>query len=67
MRVRHALETDDVRRHIKAGKQCTRLALTWMESIYFVLTEGKDVANDESERFDGNFAPMAGELRRLLN
>src|SRR3569623_3684186 len=26
--VRHTLEADDVRRHIAAGKQCTRLAMT---------------------------------------
>ncbi|MFH1813401.1 MAG: recombination-associated protein RdgC [Pseudomonadota bacterium] len=79
--VRHALEADDVRRHIEAGKQCTRLALTWMDRISFVLTEAlaikrvtpldllterEDGANDEAERFDSDFALMTGELGRLL-
>jgi len=80
--MRHALETDDVRRHIEAGKQCTRLALTWMERISFVLTETlaikrvtpldvlteqEDDAGNEGERFDSDFALMAGELGRLLS
>ena len=80
--MRHALETDDVRRHIEAGKQCTRLALTWMERISFVLTETlaikrvtpldvlterEDGADDEAERFDSDFALMAGELGRLVS
>lgn len=79
--VRHALEADDVRRHIEAGKQCTRLALTWMDRISFVLTETltlkrvtpldvlterEDGAGNEGERFDSDFALMAGELERLL-
>lgn len=79
--VRHALETDDVRRHIEAGKQCTRLALTWMDRVSFVLTETlalkrvtpldvlterEDSADDEAARFDGEFALMAGELGRLI-
>lgn len=79
--VRHALEADDVRRHIEAGKQCTRLALTWMDRISFVLTETftikrvapldvlterEDGANDEAERFDSDFTLMTGELGRSL-
>lgn len=79
--VRHALEADDVRRHIEAGKQCTRLALTWMDRVSFVLTETlaikrvtpldvlserEDGADDEAERFDRDFALMAGELGRML-
>lgn len=79
--VRHALEADDVRRHIEAGKQCTRLALTWMDRISFVLTETLAIkrvtpldvlteqegdAGNEGERFDSDFALMAGELERLL-
>ena len=31
--VKHALEVDDIRRHIAAGKQCTRLAMTWDSKI----------------------------------
>ena len=37
--VRHALEAQDVRRHIESGKQCTRLAMTWADRVSFVLTE----------------------------
>lgn len=80
--VRHALEADDVRRHIEAGKQCTRLALTWMDRISFVLTETlsikrvapldvlterEDGASDQAERFDSDFELMTGELCRLLD
>jgi recombination associated protein RdgC len=34
--VKHTLEPDDIRRHIAAGKQCTRLAMTWNDRISFV-------------------------------
>jgi recombination associated protein RdgC len=32
-----SLETDEVQRHTKAGKQCTRLALTFADRVSFVL------------------------------
>jgi recombination associated protein RdgC len=80
--VRHTLEADDVRRHIAAGKQCTRLALTWADRISFVLTESltiKRVApldvlkentdamtQNDDERFDTDFALMTGELAKLI-
>jgi recombination associated protein RdgC len=79
--VKHALEPDDIRRHIKAGKQCTRLAMTWNDKISFVLTESLAIKgikpldvikeseagtrNDE-ERFDGEMMLMTGELSRML-
>jgi recombination associated protein RdgC len=81
--VRHTLEPDDVRRHIEAGKQTTRLALTWNDRVSFVLTENLslkklaplDVLKEDSdltgkndiERMDGDFMLMAGELNNLLN
>lgn len=81
--VRHTLEADDVRRHIAAGKQCTRLAMTWADRVSFVLTEGLaikriaplDVIKEENdvtsknddERFDSDLALMTGELNKLLN
>ncbi len=34
-----SLEADDVGRHVKAGKQCTRLALTWRDRVSIVLTD----------------------------
>ena len=77
----HTLEPDDVRRHIAAGKQCTRLAMTWNDRISFVLTEqlaikgvkplavlagsGAPTYND-AERFDNDFVLMSGELAKLL-
>ncbi|HEY4317058.1 MAG TPA: recombination-associated protein RdgC [Herbaspirillum sp.] len=81
--VRHALEADDVRRHIEAGKQCTRLAMTWNDKISFVLTEGLtvkrvtplDVLKEDSdsttknndERFDSDMMLMTGELHLMLS
>lgn len=80
--VRHTLEADDIRRHIKGGKRCTKLALTWNDRISFVLTETlalKRVAaldvlkenggssKDEDERFDSDFALMTGELDQMLS
>lgn len=80
--VRHTLEADDVRRHIAAGKQCTRLAMTWADRISFVLTESLTIkrispldvikesadstAQNDDERFDGDMALMTGELSRML-
>jgi recombination associated protein RdgC len=79
--VQHTLEADDMHRHIKGGKRVTKLALTWNDRISFVLTDAlviKRVAaldvlketggetKDESERFDSDFALMAGELNGLL-
>ncbi|WP_314435843.1 recombination-associated protein RdgC [Massilia timonae] len=77
----HTLEPDDVRRHIAAGKQCTRLAMTWNDRISFVLTdslaikgvkpldvirESETTAANDAERFDNDFALMSGELAKLL-
>ncbi|MBG7620904.1 recombination-associated protein RdgC [Herbaspirillum sp. AP02] len=80
--VRHALEAEDIRRHIEAGKQCTRLALTWADKVSFVLTENLSVkriapldvlkedseiaGKNDDERFDGDFMLMTGELAKLL-
>lgn len=81
--VRHSIDIDEVRKHVEAGKQCTRLALTWADKVSFVLTEGLEVkrvapldvlkenqdstAQNEAEEFDSDFALMAGELGQLLN
>jgi recombination associated protein RdgC len=79
---RHALEAEDLRRHIEAGKQCTRLAMTWADRVSFtltesltikrvapldVLTEKEDGSGDEAERFDTDFALMSGELGRMID
>ncbi len=79
---RHPLDSEEVRNHLKAGKQPTRLALTWKDRVSFVLSERGEVkklelidveeadASSESEsaadRFDADFALMTGELSRFL-
>jgi recombination associated protein RdgC len=79
--VKHALEVDDIRRHIKAGKQCTRLAMTWDSKISFVLTESlaikgikpldvisenESTTRNDEERFDGDMMLMTGELSKMM-
>jgi len=80
--VRQSIEIDDVRKHVQAGKQCTRLALTWADRVSFVLTDGLDIkrvnpldvlkegqdssAHNEAEQFDSDFSLMTGELGRLM-
>ena len=76
---RHTLEADDIRRHIAAGKQCTRLAMTWNDKISFVLDESmaiksikpleiikESATRNDDERFDSDFALMTGELAKML-
>ena len=80
--VRHPLDPEDLGRHIAAGKRCTKLAMTWNDRVSFELTDSmtikrvsaldvlKETANgsstNEAERFDADFALMAGELAQLL-
>lgn len=79
---RHSLDGDEIRQHIAGGKTVTRLAMTWNDRISFVLDENLQVkrlafldilkegteqqADNAEERFDLDFALMAGELARLL-
>lgn len=77
---RHPLDTDEVRAHIQAGKQPTRLALTWAGRVSFVLTEGLQLKRldfldgvyegrpsvEADEAFDADVAIATGELRRLI-
>lgn len=81
--VGQALETEDMRRHIEAGKQCMRLVMTWADRVSFVLTpsltlkrvsaldvlkEAADpTAANEDERFESDFILMTGELARMLS
>ena len=80
--VRHSLEAEDVRSHIAAGKQVTKLAMTWGDRISFVLHENFQVkrlafldilkeqseqqAENADEEFDADFAIMGGEFSRFL-
>lgn len=76
------LAVDDVTRHTQAGKQCTKVALTWAQRVSFVLTDKLEIkrvrpldvikdegAGDEAdadERFASDWTLMTGELSRLL-
>lgn len=78
----HALEGDEIRRHISVGKRATRLGMTWNDRVSFVLTEQLqikrvaflDIIKEESatladhadEVFDVEFTLMTGELAKLL-
>ena len=75
-------DTEDVARHIAAGKRCTLLAMTWNDRVSLVLTNGLvikrvaplDVLKETApagergadEAFDGDFLLMTSELARLL-
>lgn len=81
--VRQSVSVEEARNHIGAGKQVTRLALTWNDRVSFVLTDDLDVrrvapldilkenqdsnAQNEQEQFDADFALMTGELSRMLD
>jgi recombination associated protein RdgC len=80
--VKHALDIDEVQKHVKAGKQCTRLAMTWNDKVSFVLTDSMDIKRiapldvldqsdqsmpaNELEKFDSDFTLMCTELALLL-
>ncbi|MDD4881385.1 MAG: recombination-associated protein RdgC [Gallionellaceae bacterium] len=78
--VRHALDGEEVGQHIAAGKQATRLGLTWADRVSFVLTEKMEIkrlqfldilkeqseqAEDAEAMFQIEFALMTGELAHL--
>lgn len=80
---KHTVDTDDARRHIQSGKQCTRLAMTWADRISFVLDEGlvlkriqlldvlrenvDALATSGEEKFDSDFVLFAGEFGKLTD
>ena len=80
--VRHGLDIEEVRGHLQAGKQPTRLALTWRGRVSFVLTEsmqlkklgfedvvfeGTGAAGDRADDgFDTDAAITTGELVQLI-
>lgn len=79
--VKHSLDPEDIRRHIAAGKQCTRLALTWNSRVSLVLTEqlavkgikpldvikeNETITYSDDERFDNDMMLMTGELAKML-
>jgi recombination associated protein RdgC len=79
--VRHALDGEEIGEHIAAGKQATRLGLTWADRVSFVLTEKLEIkrlqfldilkeqseqAEDAEAMFQIEFALMSGELAKLI-
>lgn len=79
--VRHTLEAEEITKHIDAGKEVTKLAMTWNYKFSFVLHENMQIKRltpldivkeqaesaDAEEVFDTDFAIMTGELRKLLS
>ena len=79
---RHALDIDEVRQHIAAGKLPTRLALTWQGRVSFLLTDTMQIKKlafldgvfegqapskaGKDESFDADAAIATGELNRLI-
>src|SRR5690625_404854 len=80
--LRESVDPDEAKKHIEAGKQCTRMALTWADRISFVLgedlslkrvtpldilTEEKHNSNhSDEEALDADFTLMTAELAELL-
>lgn len=77
---RHALDTEEVRQHLSAGKRPTKLALSWRDRVSFVLSdtlaikkiafldlvfEGRDKPSKD-EAFDADAALATLELSQLL-
>lgn len=75
---RHLLDIDEVRSHISAGKQPTRLAMSWNDRVSFMLTDAmqlkkidfldvvfEGVAHND-DAFDADAAIATGELSRLI-
>src|SRR5690606_5467093 len=80
--VRHTIGSEEAQRHIQAGKQVTRLALTWNDKISFVLddgltlkrvtpldvlTEKSSAVESEAELFESNFTLMTSEYAAMFN
>jgi recombination associated protein RdgC len=80
--VKQSADIGEVRKHVAAGKQCTRLAMTWADRISFVLTDALDIkrispldiltekqdvmAVNDDEIFDADMTLMTAELTNLI-
>ncbi len=73
----HALDIEEVRAHVAAGKLPTKLAMTWDDRISFVLTEGLQLkrldvlgvvteSKPDEPGFDADVAIITGELAKLI-
>jgi recombination associated protein RdgC len=59
---RHALDTDEVKQHIQAGKVPTRVAMTWRDRMSLVLTESLQIKKlaFQDVVFEGEASKTAG-------
>ncbi|SFP94480.1 recombination associated protein RdgC [Nitrosomonas cryotolerans] len=76
--IRHVLDSEDIAKHVKTGKQVTKLAMTWRNKISFILHDNlqfkriapldilKEPTDTTAELFDSDFAIMTGEITQLL-
>lgn len=72
----HALDIDEVRAHIAAGKLPTQLAMTWNDRLSFVLTDRGTIkkiafhdgvfAGTNETGFDADVAIATGELSQFI-
>lgn len=74
----HVLDSEEITRHVKAGKEATRVAMTWQNKISFILHENlqlkritpldilKEPVETDEELFNSDFMIMTGELTQLL-
>jgi recombination associated protein RdgC len=76
---RHPLDIEEVSAHIIGGKVPTKLALTWMDRVSFVLTDTLQIkkiafldgvfdgtSQEKEDGFDADTAIATGELRLLI-
>jgi len=76
---KHALDIDEVRAHIEAGKVPTKLAMTWQDRVSFLLTDNLQIkkvtflegvydgaGGNKEDGFDADVAIATGELVQLL-
>ncbi len=74
----HVLDTEEITRHIRAGKKVIKLAMTWDGKISFVLHDTlqlrriapqdilKESTESAEELFASDFAIMSGEVSQLI-
>lgn len=75
---RQPLDSDEITRHVRAGKEVTKLAMVWENNLAFMLDENlqikrltlldieKEPAESAEEQFDSNFFLMTEQLKQLL-
>lgn len=74
----HVLDSDEINRHVKAGKEAIKVAMTWQNKVSFIMHENlqlkriapldilKEPVETDEELFNSDFTIMTGELMQLL-